>query len=158
MHSVARLLTVPRFAAIMFVVFFVAVYTMVGIGIVPVDVLCARFEVALQSVIALSVSLIIFPFITVPAVESIVSKAERVGVKVSNKLVEDYVHGCYTIFLLSVVEVVLIIVYSFLGKTLLTLPVILLALSTLAVLIIVLLILVYSLWKVTLLLQRILKA
>ena len=151
MRSITRLLTLRKFAAVMFILFFVAVYIMVGIGIVSVNVLRIRFEAALQPIIALSVSLVIFPFISIPAVESIVSRAERAGIKASSKLIEDYIHGCYTVFLLAVTEIVLVTAYSFLKEVLLLL---LLAVPTLITLIIVLLILVYSLWRATLLLQR----
>jgi len=150
MHNITRLLTLRRFAAMVFALVFVALYVMVSVGVVPVNVLRDRFEAALQPIIALSVSLVIFPFMSVPAVESIVSRAERVGKKASTKFIEDYVHGCYTVFLLAVAEMVLVIVYSFLKGVLL----LLLAVPTLTTLIIVLLILVYSLWRITLLLQR----
>ncbi len=152
MYSIARLLSLPRFIFILFILFFVIVGIIARVNIASIDVLRARFEVALQPIIAFSVSLVIFPFISVPAVESIISRAERAGIKVSSKLVEDYIHGCYTVFLLAISEIVLIITYSFLERSLL----ILLAVPILITLIILTLVLVYSLWKVTLLLQRVL--
>ncbi|MEM1832530.1 MAG: hypothetical protein QXJ97_13495, partial [Desulfurococcaceae archaeon] len=77
------------------------------------DILIMRLHGAMQPLIALSVSLLVFPFVSVPAVESIVSRARSHGLRVSSELVKDYVDGCFTVFLLSVTELLLLVLYAF---------------------------------------------
>lgn len=85
-----------------------------------------------------------------PAVESIVSRAQNLGVKVNQKLVEDYIDGCFMVFLLSVVELLLLVFYAFTGLSVIvfaTMPV-------LISLIFVTVILISGLWQITRLMVR----
>jgi len=150
MASITKWLTIRRFAYLLFVFIFMLLLAVGTINFYAVHELLLRFEGALPSVVALSVSLIIFPFITVPAVESVVERAEKLGIKVNQKLLKDYVDGSYTVFLLAVAEMVLIIVVQLVEEALLLT---LAALTLLSTLIIVLFIVVYSLWEVTRILQ-----
>ena len=150
MHDVINQLSLRRLAVITFLLSFAILYALVKINVVSYSLLHNQLEKALQPIVALSVSLIIFPFITIPSVESIVSRAERAGIKVSKKLVEDYIHGCYTVFSLSLIEIISIIFFIFFS----TWIIIYLILSFFITKMVVLLILVYSLWQVSVLLQQ----
>ncbi len=115
--------------------------------------LLAGFREAFQPIIALSVSLVIFPFITVPAVESIVSRAKKLNLYVNPSLVKDYVDACFTVFIMALSEIVLLIVYSFTHKTLIAYT----ALATLTTMILVLFTLMAALWQVTALFYKIIE-
>ena len=151
MAKIVKSLTARRVSTLMFLSSLIIIITLLYLGRLPVYLLVDRFESALPSIIALSVSLIIFPFVSVSAVESIVARAEKTGVRMNPNLVKDYLDGCYTIFLLSAIEMILVITYS-LSKTVLLL---ILALSLLPSLVIVLILIVVALWNVTLLLQNV---
>jgi len=110
-----------------------------------------RFSEALSFIVALSISLVIFPFISISAIENIVERAEKLNVRVNPKLVKDYVDGCFMVFLLSTVEIVLMIAIQLIES----IPIITLtAFTLLLTLIIVLFTIVYSLWKAARLLQE----
>jgi len=156
MASILKQLTMVRFTVLLFVLIFVVLLVVGTINFYAVyDVLFRFREMMLASVVALSVSLIIFPFISIPAVESIVERAEKLNIKVESGLVRDYVDGCFTAFLLSAIEMVLIIAIQLVeGVTLITLA----TFALLLTLIIVFFIVVYSLWVVTRLLQEVAKS
>ncbi|MEM1866044.1 MAG: hypothetical protein QXD57_07440 [Ignisphaera sp.] len=86
---------------------------MVVFDIVSHDMLSAGIREAMQPLIVLSVSLLVFPFISVSAVESVVLRAQSLGLKVSKSLLKDYVDGCFTVFFLSAVELLLLVLYAF---------------------------------------------
>lgn len=125
-------------------------WLLVSSNILSLDTLTAGLREAAPPLVALSVSLIVFPFISVPAVESIVSRAQSLGVKVNQKLVEDYIDGCFIVFLLSVVELLLLVFYAFTD-----LPVIVFTtIPVLVSLIFVTIILVSGLWQITRLMMK----
>jgi len=151
MASIVKRLTMERLTFLLFVFIFIILLIASMANPRAVHSMLLRFREMLSTVVALSVSLIIFPFISVPAVESTVERAEKLNIKVNPKLIKDYVDGCFTIFLLSTVEMVLIIAIQLVeGIPLITLA----AFALLLTLIIVLFTVVYSLWKVTRLLQE----
>jgi len=151
MASILKRLTAGRFASLLFVSIFAALLAASAVNPYAVYAVLFRFREMLSTVIALSVSLIIFPFISVPAVESIVERAERLNIKVNPRLVKDYVDGCFMVFLLSTIEMALIIAIQLVeGAPLITLA----SFALLLTLIIILFTIVYSLWVVTRLLQE----
>jgi len=139
-------LTMARFTVLLFVFIFVVLLAVGTIDFYAVYNVLFRFREALPFVAALSISLIIFPFISISAIENIVERAEKLGIKVDPMLLKDYVDGCFTIFLLASIEMVLIILIQLIeGVPLLNLT----TLALLLTLIIVFFIFVYSLWKAT---------
>lgn len=111
----------------------------------------SNFSFVSQALIGLSISLILFPFISVPVVHSVVTRAWELGIKPSKELIKDYVDACFTVFVLSTVEMICVIVYSlshWITWVYIMLPV-------LVAMITVLLILSFGLWKVAALLYTI---
>jgi len=154
MVSIVKRLTVGGLALLFFVSFFVALLVAGATNFYAVYNILFRFREALTTVTALSVSLIIFPFISVPVIASIVERAEKLSIKVNPSLVKDYVDGCFTIFSLSTAEIILIIAIQLAeGNSLLTLV----AFALLLTLIFVFFFVVYGLWVATRLLQEITK-
>jgi len=168
MVGISRLLNIRSFALLLFsaifVICLVVCYVLVNVWINALELhkLRVGFEVALPSIMALSVSLVVFPFVSVPAVESITARAEKAGIKVNPKLLKDYIDGCFTIFLLSTAEIILIIVYQIIGEiagniVVFALPMKTLILcgllSLLCTLIVILVLVILALWEATSLLQ-----
>ena len=111
----------------------------------------SNFSFVSQALIGLSISLILFPFISVPVVHSVVTRAWELGIEPSKELVKDYVDACFTVFVLSTVEMICVIMYSL--SHWITLVYIML--PVLVAMIMVLLILSFGLWKVAALLYTI---
>lgn len=93
-----------------FVVLVFLVITDHTIGIT--HLLAENFQGIGQLLATLSTSLIVFPFVSFPAVERVISSAEEVGINVSPELVKDYASGCLTVFIISLLEVTSVILYS----------------------------------------------
>jgi len=149
--SILKWLTTVRFATLTFALIFVALLAADTVDSYAVYSILLRFREALATVVALSVSLIVFPFVSVPAVESIVERAERLGIRVNPRLVKDYVDGCFTMFLLATTEIILAITIQLTEDThLITLA----AFALLLTLTIEFFTVVSSLWKATRLLQE----
>lgn len=149
MTSRMKLLTLRWLSGIIFIVVLLLLYGSVVAHMLPVDRLRDAFSAAADYVVALSVSLIVFPFVSVPAVERIVSRAESVNIRVNPRLVKDYVNSCYAVFMLALTEIILIITYSLLEEPWFLL---LLVLSNLVTLLLILAFLMLALWKTSLLL------
>jgi len=156
MTSILKRLTARRIAILLFLIIFTALLAVSGVNFYAVYDILFRFREALSSVIALSIPLIIFPFVSVPAVESIVERAEKLRIKVSPNLVKDYVDGCFTVSILATAEVVLIIAIQLIEEIKFLLA--LIALSLLLTLIIDFFIIIYSLWVVSKLLHRVISS
>jgi len=150
--SILKRLTARRTTILLFLFIFTVLLAVSRVNFYDVYNILFRFKEALNSVIALSISLIIFPFVSVPAVESIVEHAKKLHIKVSSNLVKDYVDGCFTVSILATIEVVLIIAIQLIEE--IEFLLILIALALLLTLIIDFFIIVYSLWVVTRLLQE----
>lgn len=131
-------------ALVLFALTLATLRLMVAFDIVSHDVLSAGIREAMQPLIALSVSLLVFPFISVPAVESVVSRAQSRGLRVSEGLVKDYVDGCFTVFLLSAVELLLLVLYAFTRYG----AIVFVALAALASLVFNMVILMLGLWQI----------
>jgi len=143
MVSIVERLTVGRLAFLFFVSFFVVLLVAGATNFYAVYDILFRFREASATVTALSVSLIIFPFISVPAVVSIVERAEKLNIRVNPSLMKEYVDGCFIVLLLSTVELVLTIAIQLTeGNSLLTLV----AFALLLTLISVFLLVIYRLW------------
>ena len=112
--------------------------------------LAERFQYVAQLLVALSASLIVFPFVSFPAVERVISSAEELGVVANPRLVEDYATGCLVVFMVSLLEVVLVIVYSLTQRR----ELLYLVFPLLASQLVVVLVIVFFLWSVTSLLWR----
>jgi hypothetical protein len=110
-----------------------------------------RFQSIGQLLVALSVSLIIFPFISLPAIESIVSRTRELGIAVNPELVGDYASGCFIVLLLSLLETMVVILYSLIPIQ----ELLLIIFSLLCSQMVVVLILVLFLWRATALLYYI---
>jgi len=145
-------LTLPILAVIVIVVCCLALFVLAYLSIDVPAIFSRRFGESVQPLIALSVSLAIFPIITVPLVGEIVSKARDLGIRVSKSLVEDYVNGCFTIFILSIAELILVFLITVL-ETIVVLYYLVIAL--LASILLVLAVLMLSLWKIVKLLYEI---
>ena len=150
MVPLAKVLRTHILAVIVFIAVFVGL-CILDRYVAITSILAERFHDVAQPLIGLSVSLIIFPFITVPAVENIVSKARELRISVNLRLLEDYINGCFTVFLLALTEIIVIIIYSLLPSWVL----LCVAFSVLGSLAVVLGILVLSLWQVMELLYRV---
>jgi len=120
-------------------------------GIHVVQTVEKHFSEIFSPLVALSVSLIIFPIITIPYIGNIVLNAKRLNIQVRRELVKDYIDGCYTVFALAVSELLAI-----LAKPLITDYMVYLIVSLLIALVITLVALMLSLWKVTKLLYEVL--
>jgi len=152
MVSIVKQLTIRRFTFLLFVFVFAILLAVNRVNFHAVDNILFRFREILTTVVTFSVSLIIFPFISVPAVESIVERAEKLNIKANPRLVKDYVDGCYIASLLSTVEIVLIITIQLVeGVPLITLAAFALLLTLVGIFFVV----IYSLWIVTRILQEI---
>jgi len=152
MTSILKRLTARRTTILLFLLIFTVLLAVSGVNFYGVYNILFRFREATATVIALSISLTIFPFVSVPAVESIVEHTEKLHIKVSPNLVKDYVDGCFTVSILATIEVVLIIAIQLIEEIKFLL--ILIALALLLTLIIDFFIIVYSLWVVSRLLQE----
>jgi len=144
-------LTMARFTVLLFVFIFIVLLVVGTIDFYAVYNVLFRFREALPFVAALSISFTIFPFISISAIENIVERAEKLGIKVDPMLLKDYVDGCFMIFLLASIEMVLIIAIQLVeGVPLITLA----AFALLLTLIVLFFAVVYSLWNVTRILQE----
>ena len=118
-----------------------------------VETLAKNFENASQALIGLSISLILFPFITVPVVHNVIVRARELGIKINKNLIKDYINACFIVFILATVEIVSIIVYS-LTNLMLWFYVIF---PILIVMLIMLVLLTLGLWQIVKILYEIIK-
>lgn len=137
MAKITKQLTVPRFASVMNLLFFTVTYVVVTTSIVFADALRRGFDVVLVPMTAVSVSFATLSLPLLSIVKSIVSRAERAGVKVNEKLVKDYRNGCFTISSLATLGVALSTAYYLTRE----MPVAVAAISSFATLVVVLLML-----------------
>jgi len=161
MVSVSKLLNIRSLALLLFsALFVICLYVLADecINATELRKLLVGFEAALPSIIALSVSLVVFPFVSADAVESITARAEKAGIKVNPKLLKDYIDGCFTIFLLSTAEIILIIVYRIIGEVAENIVVFIFPMKTLILsgllsilctLIVILILVISALWEAT---------
>ena len=118
-----------------------------------IDFLLKNFESALQALLGLSISLILFPFITVPIVHNVVTRARELGIKINKNLIKDYINACFIVFILATMEIVSIIIYSLASSPLwfyIIFPV-------LVTMLIMLVLLTLGLWQVVKILYEIIK-
>lgn len=118
---------------------------LVSSNILTLDTLVKGLREATSPLIALSVSLIVFPIISVSTVEDVVSKARSSGIEVNQRLVKDYIDGCFMIFILSMVNLLLLVFYAFTGLWVIVFTTV----SVLVSLIFVMIILMSGLWQIT---------
>ena len=138
---------VGRIAVVALLIAFAAVYLEPWI----IHGFASNFSFVSQALIGLSISLILFPFISVPVVHSVVTRAWELGIEPSKELVKDYVDACFTVFVLSTMEMICVITYSLSHW----IELVYLMFPVLVAMITVLLILSFGLWKVAVLLYTI---
>ncbi len=143
--------TIPRLALFVVLVSLAVLFIINCSGLDIANAVDEHFQEVSQPLIGLSVSLIIFPIITVPLVGDIVSRVKNLGIKVNKNLVKDYVNGCFTIFAIAVMELLIILIKPFINYDI----IIYLIISFLLSLVIILVILMLSLWKIVKLLYEV---
>ncbi len=110
-----------------------------------------NFGIITSVLLVYSASLIIFPIMTVPLVADIMLKVkEQLGKQgtPNPRLVKDYVDGCFTAFLLAVLELMIILVLSLFRDGILPSILMLLLLPMATSMTALLVSIMLSLWKV----------
>ena len=143
--------TIPRLALFAVLVSLVVLYITDSPRLYIANAIDGHFQEVSQPLVGLSVSLIIFPIITVPLVGDIVLKTRSLGIKVNKNLVKDYVNGCFTVFTVSVVELIMVLLKPFINYCIIDY----LLISFLSALIVILVVLMLSLWKIVRLLYEV---
>ena len=136
--------TIPRLALFAVLVSLVVLYIVDSPRLHIANAVDEHFQEVSQPLVGLSVSLIIFPIITVPLVGDMVLKTRSLGIKVNKNLVKDYVNGCFTVFTVSVVELIIVLLKPFINYCIIDY----LLISFLSALIVILVVLMLSLWKI----------
>lgn len=140
----AKHLRIRIIAITTFILTHLALGLLVSLNMLTLDTLSAGLREATSPLIVLSVTLIVFPFVSVSGVESIVSRAQSLGIKVNQKLVEDYVDGCFIVFLLSVAELISLVLYVFTDSVI----IVYITIPLLITLVFITIILLSGLWEI----------
>lgn len=138
------------FGVVVLVLALATLYVATTLNPLALNALATGLREAAQPLAALSVSLTLFPFISVSAVESTVSRARSLKIPVNEALVRDYVDGCFLVSLLSILELLLLVLYAFTFSSL----IVFIAISVLASLVASVTILMLGLWQITRLLVK----
>jgi len=143
-------ITLFRLSMIVLVICYLVMFAIAKLNIIEISALSGKSCLVYVIVVFSFLSAISSVFI-VSLFAELVSRIRELNIRVSKSLVEDYINGCFTIFSLSIVELVLVfLATSFETITILYYLVLPLLISILSVLVVLML----SLWRITKLLYK----